>query len=71
MKRGKKMSDNEVVATRDFVKATYLLDPVLKENLQYIALNRRKEQSELVREAIRKLIEEAGLDPARSPLISL
>lgn len=67
MKRGKKMSQDEAVATRDFVKATYLLDPVLKENLQYIALHRKQEQSDLVREAIRRLITEAGLDPAQSP----
>ena len=69
MRRGKKMSPDEAVATRDFVKATYLLDPAMKENLQYIALHRRQEQSDLVREAIRKLIKEAGLDPTRSPLI--
>jgi hypothetical protein len=69
MKRGKKMSANEAVATRDFVKATYLLDPAMKENLQFIALHRRREQSDLVREAIGKLIKDAGLDPERSPLL--
>lgn len=67
MKRGKKTSADESVATRDFVKSTYLLDPKMKENLQYIALHRKKEQSDLVREAISKLIREAGLDPTRSP----
>ena len=67
MKRGKKTSDEEVLATRDFVKSTYLLDPIMKRNLQYIALSQNKEQSDLVREALKAFIEKAGLDPERSP----
>lgn len=67
MKRGKKMSDQEVVVTRDYVKSTYLLDPVMKENLQYIALRKKREQSDMVREVFRTFITNEGLDPARSP----
>ena len=67
MKRGKKTSDSEVVVTRDFVKSTYLLDRMMKENLQYLALSLKKEQSDIVREALRAFIEKAGLDPNRAP----
>jgi len=67
MKRGKKTSDGEVMATRDFVKSTYLLDPVMKRNLQYLALSQNKEQSDLVREALHSFIKSSGLDPERDP----
>jgi hypothetical protein len=67
MKRGKKTSEGGVIATRDFVKSTYLLDRRMKENLQYLALSLKKEQSDIVREALSAFIEKAGLDPSRSP----
>jgi hypothetical protein len=67
MKRGKKMSEEEPVATRDYVKSTYLLPLTLKENLKYIALARGIEQSDLVREILTNLIRDSGLDPAKSP----
>ena len=55
------------MVTRDFVKSTYLLDRVMKENLQYLALSLKKEQSDIVREALSAFIVKAGLDPGRSP----
>ena len=67
MKRGRKDSPDAVLATRDFVKSTYLLDPILKANLQYVALSQQKEQSDLVREALTAFIKKQGLDPARLP----
>lgn len=67
MKRGKKTSNDEVIATKNFVKSTYLLDPNLKANLQYVALSRQTEQSDLVREALGKFLIDLGLDPSKPP----
>jgi len=67
MKRGKKMSSDEVVATREYVKSTYLLHPAMKANLQYIALSQDREQTDIVREALSEFIEGKGLDPYRPP----
>ena len=61
------MSSDEVLATRDFVKSTYLLDPNLKANLQYVALSRKKEQSDVVREVLSEFIKGLGLDPSKPP----
>jgi len=67
MRGGRKKNDEDVVVTRDYVKTTYLLDPVIKQNLQYLALSRQKEQSDIVREALHKFIVDAGLDLKRPP----
>ncbi len=70
MKRGKKTNGDAVVATRDFIKSTYLLDPTLKENLHYVALSQRREQSDLVREILSAFIRRQGLDPSKSPVFT-
>ena len=67
MRRGRKKSAEEIVASETFEKSTYLLDPVLKENLRYISLAEKVEMSELVREALRTLVRSKGLDPATPP----
>ena len=50
-----------------YEKSTYLLDPVLKENLRYITLAEKTEQSGLVRQALARLVRDRGLDPAVPP----
>lgn len=71
MKRGRKNlngnGDTSHKVTDEFVKSTYLLDPVLRENLQYLALHERREQSDLVREAIAIYLNSKGLSPHRRP----
>lgn len=67
MKRGKKSSDDSELVTKTYVKSTYLLDPVLKENLRYVALAERKEQSDVVREALASYLRNKGLDPSKRP----
>ena len=67
MKRGKKQSNGDPVVSKEFVKSTYLLHPVIKENLQFIALAEKTEQTDLVRKAIEELIRERGLDPMVPP----
>ena len=61
------MSGDEVVATREYVKSTYLLHPVMKANLQYIALSQDREQTDVVREALGVFIQGHGLDPNVPP----
>lgn len=68
MKRGKKTSPDDPVATRDYVKCTYLLDRILIENLRYIALARNQEQTDLVREILAEFIISQGLDPTKRPV---
>lgn len=67
MKRGKKSPGETVIVTRDYVKSTYLLDPVLKANLRYLGLSRQKEPSDLVREALAGYVRQQGLDPQKMP----
>lgn len=71
MKRGKKQSNDEPVVSKEFVKSTYLLHPVVKENLQFIALAEKTEQTDLVRKAIEELIRDRGLDPMVPPKYEL
>lgn len=61
------MSGDEVVATREYVKSTYLLHPAMKANLQYIALSQDREQTDVVREALGDFIQGLGLDPYERP----
>ena len=68
MKKGRKAQGEEA---KDMVKSTYLMDPVLKENLAYLALAERKDQSDVVREAIEKLLRSRGLDPSRRPTFNI
>lgn len=74
MKRGRKSLNNtqesETNVTEQFVKSTYLLDPILKENLQYLALHQRREQSDLVREAISEYLVAKGLNPKARPIFT-
>ncbi len=69
MKRGKKMSDNEVMATRDFIKSTYLLNPVMKKHLIVAAIVTDTEQTEIVREAIKEWFEKRGVDISKPPAL--
>jgi hypothetical protein len=50
------------------VKSTYLLPLVLKQNLAYLALERGKDQSDIVREAISEHLREHQYDPVKPPL---
>jgi hypothetical protein len=67
MKRGKKSSADSELVTKTYVKSTYLLDPIVKENVQYVALSEKKEQSDVVREAIASYLIKKGLDPHKRP----
>jgi hypothetical protein len=68
VKKGRKANGEQA---KDMVKSTYLMDPVLKENLAYVALAERKDQSDLVREAIEGLLISKGLDPNRPPTYNI
>lgn len=68
MKRGRKAPGER---TQALVKSTYLLEPVLKQNLAYLALYEQKEQSDVVREALAKHLEDHGLNPHRSPQFNI
>lgn len=65
MKRGRKPIGKETGVK--LVKATFLLEPNLKRNLAYAALAEKKEQSDIVREAITYYLMQRGLDPSKPP----
>jgi hypothetical protein len=72
MKRGRKPfnghgNGNDAAASRPMVKSTYLLDPVLKQNVAYLALSEGLDQSDVVRDAIARYLRLKKLDPASPP----
>lgn len=52
------------------VKRTYLLDPVLTQNIAYFALAENMEQSDVVRNALVYYLENKGLNPLLPPRFS-
>ncbi len=67
MKRGTKTSPDDILISNVYEKSTYLLDPVFKENLRYLALAEKTEQSDLVRQALSRFVQSKGLDPLVPP----
>jgi len=49
------------------VKSTYLLDPILKQNLAVVALVKGKDQSDIVREALTQYLTSINCDPTKPP----
>jgi hypothetical protein len=70
MKRGRKPSNGDgggSEAGRSMIKSTYLLDPVLKLNVAYLALSEGVDQSDVVRDAISRYLRSKKLDPTTPP----
>lgn len=71
MKRGPKPNGNLTSGEKgDLVKSTYMLQSTVKQNLAFLALERGVDQSDIVREALRKYLESQNIDPTRSPRVS-
>ena len=75
MKRGPKTSDGHSSGNGNvhgnggakLVKSTYLLDSVLKQNLAVVALVQRRDQSDVVREALVQYLTNINCDPTKPP----
>ncbi len=71
MKRGRKPTNGNGAAAGNpaeaFVKSTYMMHPVLKQNLALYAITNGIDQSDIMREALADYLRRKKIDPTKPP----